>query len=51
MPTLDRIFGHSDARNPTQGAPHADSDMRRVVEAYLEMNPQPLETPTPEAAR
>lgn len=51
MSILDRIFGHSDGRNPTGGEASADSDMRRVIEAYLELNPQPLQTLTPEAAR
>jgi acetyl esterase len=51
MSILDRIFGHSDGRNPTGGQASADSDMRRVIEAYLEMNPQPVHTLTPEAAR
>jgi acetyl esterase/lipase len=37
--------------NPSGGEASADSDMRQVIETYLDMNPQPLHTLTPEAAR
>jgi acetyl esterase len=51
MSILDRLFGHSDKHNPAQGAASSDRDMQRVIEAWLELNPQPVETLTPEAAR
>ena len=51
MSLLDRMFGHADKSNPTQGAASPDNDMRHVIETFLELNPQPLETLTPEEAR
>jgi acetyl esterase len=50
MSLLDRIFGKS-TPNSTRGAASADADMRKVIETYLDLNPQPLETLTPEEAR
>jgi acetyl esterase len=50
MSILDRIFGHAehDPKNPLAAA---DSDMRKVLETFLDMNPQPIQTLTPEEAR
>ena len=50
MSILDRMFG---GKTPdlTAGAAPADNDMRKVIEAFLELNPQPIATLTPEAAR
>lgn len=50
MSLIDRLFGHHD-QGANHGASTPDSDMRKVIEAFLEMNPQPLQTLTPEAAR
>jgi acetyl esterase/lipase len=51
MSILDRMFGKSEKSDLTAGAAPADSDMRKVIEAYLELNPQPVEMLTPEEAR
>ena len=51
MSILDAIFGRSDKRNISGGEASADSDMRKVIEAFLELNPQPIEMLTPGEAR
>lgn len=51
MSILDRLFGKSERPDITAGAGSADSDMRKVVETYLELNPQPIEVLTPQEAR
>ncbi|WP_411288557.1 alpha/beta hydrolase [Phenylobacterium sp.] len=52
MSILDRLFGGADARrDPNNPNAHSDSDMRKVIETFLEMNPQPIEMLTPEEAR
>lgn len=50
MSIIDRMFGGTD-RRPSTPMSSADHDMRRVLEAFLEMNPQPIEGLTAEAAR
>ncbi len=50
MSVLERLF-QPPRSDPSQGAAPADNDMREVLETFLEMNPQPLQTLTPEAAR
>lgn len=50
MSILDRIFGRKD-HDPKNPISQADSDMRKVIETFLDMNPQPIETLTPEEAR
>jgi acetyl esterase len=50
MSILDAMFGKKHG-NPSGGEASADGDMRKVIETYLDMNPQPLHTLTPEAAR
>lgn len=54
MSILDRLFGGGDTpREGTAGSPQAsaDNDMRKVLETFLEMNPQPIENLTAEQAR
>ena len=52
MSILDRMFGGDAAkRDPNNPNAHSDSDMRQVIEALLEMNPQPIEMLTPQEAR
>lgn len=51
MSILDRIFGHSDGKPLSDGSAAPDSDMRRVIEAYMGLNPQPIHTLTPQEAR
>ena len=50
MSILDRLFGTADAPRAGPNA-HQDGDMRKVIETFLEMNPQPIEMLTPEEAR
>lgn len=50
MSILDTMFGKKYG-NPTGGEASVDGDMREVIETFLEFNPQPIQTLTPEAAR
>lgn len=50
MSILDTKFGKRHG-NPTGGEASGDGDMRKVIETFLELNPQPIQTLTPEAAR
>ncbi|RAK57945.1 alpha/beta hydrolase [Phenylobacterium deserti] len=53
MSILDRMFGGGHDKQGDSSSPigHADNDMRTVLETFLEMNPQPTEMLTAEAAR
>jgi acetyl esterase len=52
MTILDRLFGGaSTVRDPSTPNAHADSDMRKVLETFLDMNPKPIITLTPAEAR
>jgi acetyl esterase/lipase len=50
MSMLDQMFSNTHG-NPAGGDTSTDSDMLKVIETFLDMNPQPLQTLTPEAAR
>lgn len=50
MSILETMFGKKHG-NPSGGEASADGDMRKVIETFLEFNPQPIQTLTPEAAR
>ncbi|CAN5281086.1 alpha/beta hydrolase [soil metagenome] len=51
MNIINRIFGHADSPRGGQRRPGPNHDMRQVLQAYLDLEPKPLETLTPAEAR